>query len=511
MRRSRIDTAAIWAVSAWPGLNFAAANLAEVVHGGAFSLLGVLTLTVLLALSGQAAYQFGPHRFQALVVPAWAFLICLVFGYAAIRGASASVFTSFGWALPPSGGWIVLVLLSIAVLIFVPAREKMRSAALVFSFVAAGAAVVSIGVAMFSLPSAAVVARNDAGPRGLETPRSTIDRPNVYYFILDAYAGRDELRRITGYDNAAFLLAMESRGFRDIGGAPSNYIKTSQTLGALFSLDYPQTDDPSTWQQTRVLYPDVFDAGQAPELIRRLGAQRYTFWHAASIWSGCPARHLKCLGDAAAVAPSYMTQTFLAPTPFGRPMMRLLSRYPDALGSVREHLSELTGGRGPIFVFAHHLAPHPPYFRGRDCEPLDIERNDWNGWSRDERAAYVGALQCVNRQVLALVDEILKMDPRALIVLQGDHGTAFGLDWGVPIDQWPPQAVAERTSFLNLVRSPPECGESLRAPMGQLNTMRFVIACIESKPPDYVPEQTFLSTYGSTPSAPVVRYEPKGP
>jgi hypothetical protein len=26
-----------------------------------------------------------------------------------------------------------------------------------------------------------------------------------------------------------------------------------------------------------------------------------------------------------------------------------------------------------------------------------------------------------------------------------------------------------------------------------------------------VPEQTFLSTYGSTPSAPVVRYEPKGP
>ena len=510
MRSARTDVAAIWAVSAWPALNFAATNWAEVVHGGAFGLLGVFMLTVLLAVSGQIAYQFGPRRIQPLVVPAWVILICLMFGYAAIRGASAGILVSLGWSLPPSGGWILLALTSLAMLILFPRPEKLQSAAIVFSFVAAGAAVVSIGAAMFSLPSAATAARDDGGTDSPEIRRSGLDRPNVYYFILDAYVGMDELRRVTGYDNAAFLQAMEARGFRDAGGAPSNYITTSQTLGALFSLRYPQTDDPRTWQQTRVLYPDLFDDSQAPELIRRLSAQGYTIWHAASIWSGCPARHLKCLGDAATVAPSYMTQTFLAPTPFGRPMMRLLSRYPDALGSVREHFSELTHGRGPIFVFAHHLAPHPPYFRGPACEPLDFDRNDWNGWSLDERSAYVGALQCVNQQALALVDDIVKADPRALIVLQGDHGTAFGLDWDVPIDRWPPLAIKERTSFLNLVRAPPECSESSRPSMGQLNTMRFVIACVENTSPDYLPEQTYLSTYGPSSSATVVRYKANG-
>lgn len=506
MKSARIDAIAIWLVSAWPAINFVGANWTEVMHGGAFGLLGVFTFTAVFALPGHAAVRFGPERLRVLVVPAWVVLTCLLFGYSATRGASAALFASLGFPLPPSAGWLLLALISLAGLVFIPARENMRRAAVAFSFVAAGAATLSLSGAMLSRPPGPATAHDDARPDSPDALERHRERPNVYYFILDAYAGRDELRRVTGFDNVAFLAEATRRGFHDVTGAHSNYIKTSQTLGALFSLRYPQTDDPLTWQQPRLLYPDVFDDGQAPALIRRLAAQGYTFWHAASIWSGCPARHLKCLGDAAAVAPGYMTQTFLAPTPFGRPMMHLLGRYPDALGSVREHLHELEAGRLPIFVFAHHLAPHPPYFRDSECEQRSLERDDWNGWSDDERAAYVGALRCVNRQVLALIDEILRDDPEALIVLQGDHGTAFGMDWSLPIHSWPAQAVEERTSFLNLVRSPPECAETLQRPMGQLNTMRFVIACIEQVAPDYLPERSYLSSYTAGVAGPVVLF-----
>ena len=76
------------------------------------------------------------------------------------------------------------------------------------------------------------------------------------------------------------------------------------------------------------------------------------------------------------------------------------------------------------------------------------------------------ALQCVNRQVQALVAEILRIDPGALIVLQGDHGTAFGMDWSLPIESWPAQAVDERTSFLIWFAGPrnaPQASSSLWA------------------------------------------------
>jgi hypothetical protein len=99
----------------------------------------------------------------------------------------------------------------------------------------------------------------------------------------------------------------------------------------------------------------------------------------------------------------------------------------------------------------------------------------------------------------------MRVDSDPIIVLQGDHGSAFGMKWAEPMATWSTASIAERASYLNLIRAPEDCARWLDRPLGQINTARFVVACAERRPPDYLPEQTFLSTYTKGPERNVVR------
>jgi hypothetical protein len=496
MNPRRLAMAAIWASSAWPALNFIAANYTEVRRGGVQSIAGVLAITLFIGATGSVLYGWRARagRGDRLLL-AWLVGICLTFGYMAIRNMSALLLRSAGLALPPSLGWLLAVAGSLYIVWKFGRHPNARPAAVTFSLVAAALACVSLATAAMR-SNEVVVAR--PVPLNTDVPAATTEGGvDVYYLILDTYAGSRGLSEVLQFDNSGFLARMERRGFRDVSSESSNYLKTAQTLGAIFALDYPMTDDPQTWTRVSRLYPALFDAGQAPALISRLRAAGYTTWYSGSFLTGCPTRHFHCLGGTAVVEPDYMTQSFLASTPLGRALMHLLEPRRDALDPLADQLYRTRAARHPSFVFAHHLAPHPPYTLDQDCRARLDEG--------DARQGYLDAVICVNRKVEQLVDRILAMDPRALIVLQGDHGSEFTIDWQQPIADWPPAAIRERTSFLNLVRAPPACEAQLDRPLGQVNTARFVIACAEGQPVDYLPENTYLSTYANGPDARVVR------
>ena len=89
-------------------------------------------------------------------------------------------------------------------------------------------------------------------------------------------------------------------------------------------------------------------------------------------------------------------------------------------------LAELpTSSPGPKFVFAHLLVPHEPYVFRRDCSPKPLYWPSQVGPEEDRsmRLAYVEQVQCVNQQVLVLVQRLQKDSSRPpIIILQADHG-----------------------------------------------------------------------------------------
>jgi hypothetical protein len=226
------------------------------------------------------------------------------------------------------------------------------------------------------------------------------------------------------------------------------------------------------------------------------------------LWGGCSHQHLGCLGDEVLIEADYVTESFLALTPFGRSMLYLVAEQGNAFVSITSRLPTLLAKSNGFFVFGHHMSPHPPYLRDANCKKRYAPPTNSFNWPQRDAQAYIGALNCVNAQVERMVDVIIRLNPNALIVLQGDHGSAFGINWEEPMAQWPKVALDQRRSFLNLVRAPRDCMRFIKGPMGQINTARFVMACVEGRAPQYLPEMGFISTYSTGAENGIVRRIP---
>ena len=93
----------------------------------------------------------------------------------------------------------------------------------------------------------------------------------------------------------------------------------------------------------------------------------------------------------------------------------------------------------PVFVWGHVMIPHPPWLFGPNGEhitpgkPLLITDNPEfrdSGW--DPKIQYVQQVQFANKKTIQIVDEILEKDSNSIIVIQGDHGTAWDVNWNEP-------------------------------------------------------------------------------
>lgn len=81
------------------------------------------------------------------------------------------------------------------------------------------------------------VARSTSGDRALKITPGTRP-PDIYYFLLDEYAGEEVLRGRFGYDNSAFLGFLRDRGLFVAPRSRSNYLSTHLCLPALLNSDY---------------------------------------------------------------------------------------------------------------------------------------------------------------------------------------------------------------------------------------------------------------------------------
>jgi hypothetical protein len=494
MSSRRPSIIAAWAIASWPAINFIARNWSEVQRGGVSCLVGVFAITVGLGITGHALHEYAARSKRGDLTVPWTAAICLFFGYVPIRDFFLPVFNRIDAGVPPYAYWVLCATVAMFFAWRTRGSVRLQIAARTFSIVAAGAGLVTLAAAELRTPATKTV---DTLAADLPVrPADAHSDVNIYYIILDGYAGKRGLREAMSFDNSPFLGRMAARGFRDVSTEHSNYLMTQQTLGGIFSLQYPQTDDPRSWNDSRFQYPALLDAQAPPPLIARLQADGYSSWFSGNTIVGCPALHVRCLGEQATVDAVYMAQSYLAPTPVGRALMHVVERHRNALEPVRRRLQAMLAENQPIFVFAHHTAPHPPYSLDRNCQPAKTGLEMWQGDSLEEqRAGYVGALECVNAQVEALVDQIIAFDAQAMIVLQGDHGPDVAMKWRQPMSSWSDAAIRERASYLNLIRAPERCASGLDRQLGQINTARFVLACAERHAPEFLPEHTYISTY----------------
>ena len=68
----------------------------------------------------------------------------------------------------------------------------------------------------------------------------TCDRPDIYFIILDEYAGEKTLNDLYNFNNTAFLKQLEERNFQVIKNSISNYNITPISVASMLNINYPK-------------------------------------------------------------------------------------------------------------------------------------------------------------------------------------------------------------------------------------------------------------------------------
>ena len=252
------------------------------------------------------------------------------------------------------------------------------------------------------------------------------DPPDVYYIILDRYAGAATLASEYAFDNEPFLTALEERGFSVARDANANYIKTPLSLVSSLNMEFLDIEKLQAEQESGrdrgPIHRALRERLAVPAALKSIG---YQYLQVANWWSPT---HANVDADRVFLYAgqdefsTVLTQTTLlraindpqeAPRePFDRDVLYDSTKYAlDTLG-------EIPDIPGPKYVFAHLLIPHDPYVF--DTDGSFVERAQVESRGREEN--YVRQLQYANSRMLEVIDRIIDESEDAVIMLQSDEG-----------------------------------------------------------------------------------------
>lgn len=316
-------------------------------------------------------------------------------------------------------------------------------------------------------------------------------RPDIYYIILDGYGRQDILEGLYEFDNSSFLNDLSARGFYVADEASSNYIQTMLSLSSSFNMDYLQT--------LKANGAEIDNRGDLIELVDNNQVRAFLGQHGYKL--------ISFHNEYKATIPSAEiyyddTQSGLAypVTAFesiliDHSLARILS-YVPALNKAliempydthRRHilfafetLQEVPALDGNFFVYAHIIAPHPPFVFDEQgavvTHDTPFTLNDANYYLREHSlknyiAGYRRQIQYVNTLVLATIDAILAQSTTPpIIIIQGDHGPGAHLHWGSLENTLP----AERFGILNAYYFPDQDYARLYPSISPVNSFRVV-------------------------------------
>ena len=383
------------------------------------------------------------------------------------------------------------------------------------SWVAGATGFLNVAVTLLLLLNAGRVAEfalGSASPVGAPAPSpvpgidASAPRRDIYYIILDRYAGPETLERVYDFDNEPFLAELEQRGFAIARDAWANYFKTALSVTSSLSMDYLDTErftatGPGAW------VPVHRALQQRLPVTGTLTSLGYEYVHISSYWepssTNSDADRVLRFQDATEFDAAVRATTLLSlleepePDDSDPETIPFPSLARDTTLFAFDALESAGGRPGATFVLAHILVPHPPYVFDADGSQPTAEEAE----ARTEEERYVAQLTWTNRRVLDAVDQLLDV-PEAeqpIIILQADEGPypeRFRLI-GDPF-QWffaTPEEVGQKFGILNALHLPGvDAGEAgLTDHTSPVNNFRIVMRAYFGADIPLLPDVSYLS------------------
>ena len=327
--------------------------------------------------------------------------------------------------------------------------------------------------------------------------------PDIYVIVLDGYARQDVLQNLYQYDNSEFIQQLEKRGFFVANNSHSNYIQTVYSMSSFWNFDYlPSMSSPSDF--VHYLRKSIQD-NQAFRLLDEInyttvsfeGEIDYTEIKDSDVYLSdfLPINRFEglLLMDSP-LEPLSDTFDLAIPIPTYKNHRQRIQYEFDTLKEIPMSIPE------PKIVYAHILAPHPPFVFDQNGNPLQ-NRQEYTLWDESEYRGgyeeywkgYGRQVTFVNNEMIRVIDAILaKSKTPPVILLMGDHGPASMFNW----DLNTPSCLWERTGNLYAILLPEHLNNEIVYPsISPVNTFRVIFNNSFGTSLPYLDDKSFLMTW----------------
>ena len=264
-------------------------------------------------------------------------------------------------------------------------------------------------------------------------------RPDIYLFLLDNYGSPEMLAAEYGVRSDWFSDSLRTLGFRT-PSTRANYSHTSLALASLLNVAYLDSVATTVGEGTSpkgVVY-ELIRSDRVTAFLEEAGYHSYVV--PSVPWIGT-LQHSRAdvhfTTERIGAVRGQWIRGLLLYVIWPRTLVGRM--FPDAVRwSSREKVlaafagvAQLIDRPEPKFVLMHSMAAHYPFTVGPDCASRDSIVSEPETQDSPAARAYVDGLECTNRQVLGLVEEILRRSKSAPVILvMGDHGPQVaGTPW----------------------------------------------------------------------------------
>ena len=311
-------------------------------------------------------------------------------------------------------------------------------------------------------------------------PGASAEKPNVYHIILDEYTDNEILTKKFGYNNEKFLEFLNNNGFYMHDKLFSTFGTTVKELNVILNMEYPKkirwmSEDYESLNNNKVM--SIF-SNQDYSVIETNSMMR---------WKNFSDVDTKLCYDTNFINSEFLDQVL------GKSIIRyFLEKYQqdtrrDTVRCTFNVLNEITlKTDGPKYVFSHVYVPHPPFLFGPNGENVIPDHREISGLqSRENPQGYVNQLIYATNEITVVIKNIVKNDPNAIIIVQGDTGTLTGTD----ISKKTMKEIYQAHSILYAVRIPDVEDSDYMIPV---NTYRIIFNNYFNMNYDYLEYHSYL-------------------
>lgn len=302
-------------------------------------------------------------------------------------------------------------------------------------------------------------------------------RPDIYYIILDEYAGQKTLENYFKFNNDKFIKFLKLNGFHVMDNSNSNYVVTAFALPSMMAMEYmhPSKNNVGTTDITS----NLSHAYQQNNVMNFLNQNGYKTIH---IHGGVSeaidiADQNLCVDKPTVDFHTLLTQTT---------MFWIIQKHQfiDNLNEIRfcafDQL-EIVGERNnePIFVFAHIKLPHDPYTIGSNGETITPKKIDFGIGSGGDKVGYLNQLEYANKRITELIPKIISNSKsHPIIIIQSDHGARFNIESihsnEETLDEEDEKILQRSYNNFNAFYFPDKSYEAIYDEMTPVNTFRII-------------------------------------